>query len=141
MNTHTVSRCSSTAILALALTACAGPRPAAELAAAQNAVHKAEVAGAMEYAPEQIKSETIDERCDIYALGCVIFECLTGQLLFAGESINDLIVEHLHNVPSLDPLPQTAGSLREVIAMCVEKDPDKRFRNVAALRNALSRGV
>ena len=88
--------------------------------------------------PEQIKSQTIDERCDIYALGCVIFECLTGQHLFAGETINDLIGEHLHNIPSLDRLPESAGSLREIIATSVEKDPDKRFRNAAALKNALS---
>lgn len=88
--------------------------------------------------PEQIKGETIDERCDIYALGCVIFECLTGQLLFTGDSINDLIVEHLHKIPSLDRLPETAGALRDVISMCVEKNPDQRFRNVSALKAALS---
>lgn len=88
--------------------------------------------------PEQIKAEAVDERTDIYALGCIVFECLTGEQLFQGESFNDLFVQHLHQKPVLDRLPESASKFRDVIGMCLEKDPKKRFSNVSALRNALA---
>lgn len=88
--------------------------------------------------PEQIQGKTIDERCDIYALGCVIFECLSGQLLFTGDTVNELLAQHINQMPSLERLPDSASHFRDIIAMCVKKDPEHRFKNVAALKVALS---
>lgn len=98
------------------------------------------VSGSPSYmSPEQITAKTIDERCDIYAVGCVIFECLTGCRLFLGDTINELLNQHLHQKPSLTDLPKSASQFGDVIAKCLEKEPNRRFPNVAALKDAIGR--
>lgn len=92
-------------------------------------------------APEQIRGETIDERSDIYALGCLIYECLSGQCLITGKSIGEVIDKHLQQSPSLEGLPESASGVRDIIAMCIEKNPNQRFPNVAALKESLERCV
>ncbi|WP_145081302.1 serine/threonine protein kinase [Aureliella helgolandensis] len=96
------------------------------------------VSGSPSYmSPEQINAKTLDERSDIYALGCVIYECLSGQCLFIGDSINDLFAQHLHQEPSLEGLPESARAFRDIIFECIEKDPRSRFMNVATLKQML----
>ena len=87
--------------------------------------------------PEQIRAQTLDERSDIYALGCVIYECLSGQVLFGGDSINELFAQHLNQEPSLEGLPESARAFHDIIVECVEKDPQSRFLNVTALKHRL----
>lgn len=100
------------------------------------------VSGSPSYmSPEQINGQEIDERCDIYALGCVIFECLSGQRLVLGDSIGEVLDQQLHQKPSLDVLPESSQRFRDVIAQCLEKDARNRFPNVAALKQALGRCV
>lgn len=100
------------------------------------------ISGSPSYmSPEQIKGNSIDERCDIYALGCVIFECLVGHRLFVGDSINEVLNQHLRQTPSLEGLPESANAFHDVIATCLEKNPHERFPNVSALKNALGRCV
>ncbi|WP_218932043.1 serine/threonine protein kinase [Adhaeretor mobilis] len=109
------------------------------LAAMQSETDRLQtVSGSPSYmSPEQIKAETLDERCDIYALGCVIYECLTGQCLFSGDSVSELFAQHLHREPSLDGLPESALAFRGIIFECVEKDHRSRFLNVSALKHVL----
>jgi serine/threonine-protein kinase len=100
------------------------------------------VSGSPAYmSPEQFKSDTIDERCDIYALGCVAFECLSGERLFVGQSVNDVMAAHLHEPPQLSRLPDSAKHLKAVIEMCVAKNAELRFRDVASLKKALQEGL
>ncbi|MCC7337204.1 MAG: serine/threonine protein kinase [Pirellulaceae bacterium] len=100
------------------------------------------VSGSPSYmSPEQITAKSIDERCDIYAVGCVIFECLTGYRLFIGDTINELLNQHLHQKPSLADLPESASQFGDVIAKCLEKEPNRRFPNVAALKDAIGRCI
>jgi eukaryotic-like serine/threonine-protein kinase len=91
--------------------------------------------------PEQFNAEALDERSDIYALGCVIYECLSGQCLFDGDSINEVFDQHLHQEPSLESLPESARAFRDIITKCIEKAPGSRFLNVAALKQMLGRCV
>lgn len=100
------------------------------------------ISGSPSYmSPEQITAQSIDERSDIYAVGCVIFECLVGYRLFIGDTIGDLLKQHLHQTPVLTDLPETAIQFGDVIAKCLEKEPDRRFPNVAALKDALIRCI
>lgn len=97
-----------------------------------------QVTGTPSYiSPEQIQSDRVDGRCDIYAIGCVIYECLSGQRLFDDGSVESLLSRHLNDVPSLEHLPQSADRLRKIITRCIEKDPDLRFPHVAALKSEL----
>jgi serine/threonine-protein kinase len=92
-------------------------------------------------APEQIRSERVDQRTDIYALGALAFNLLTGVHLFRGspETIARMHLETPPRPPStlvpLSPLIDTA------ILRCLEKDPAARFQSVGAFLAALRQAV
>ena len=56
-------------------------------------------------APEQARGKPIDRRVDIWAFGCVLFECLTGTRAFRGETIADVIASVLEESPDRSALP------------------------------------
>jgi eukaryotic-like serine/threonine-protein kinase len=90
--------------------------------------------------PEQITaSPHIDLRCDIYSLGCVLFECLAGQPPFANR--NEAIVLQLHmNQPAADVRSfreDTPSELAAGIAKALAKKPGDRWKSAAAMREAL----
>jgi serine/threonine-protein kinase len=90
--------------------------------------------------PEQIRStDSVDARTDIWSLGMVLYELLTGQPGFVGDSIS-AVCETVKNDP-LPPLasrrPDLPAGLVTVIERCLEKDADKRFPNVGDLSLAL----
>ncbi|MEZ6059700.1 MAG: serine/threonine-protein kinase [Planctomycetaceae bacterium] len=89
-------------------------------------------------APEQIRGTAIDGRADIYAIGCLIFECLTGEPLFAAESVSDALNQHLCVEPALDRIPSEAAEFREIVAICLRKHRDERFHDVNVLRLAVA---
>ena len=99
------------------------------------------VFGTPEYmAPEQAKGEPVDPRADIYALGVILFELLTGQVPFSGKNRMNLMHKHAHDTPpELDavspvPLPE---DLCEVVMMCLSKDPADRPQSALELVDAL----
>jgi YVTN family beta-propeller protein len=97
--------------------------------------------GTIDYvAPEQIKGGTLDARTDVYALGCVLFETVTGDPPFADrhEQVAKLYA-HLQDVPppvSEAGPPGTPLALDAVVARALEKEPDKRFPSAGALADA-----
>ena len=78
--------------------------------------------------PEQVKGEKLDGRSDLFALGVVLYELLTGTRPFPGDSITTLVYQILHTEPR-DPLELKADlpvATREVMARLLAKQPDKR---------------
>ncbi len=93
--------------------------------------------GTPEYmAPEQWLDEALDVRTDIYALGGIFFELVSGRRAFDGETIDDLRDQHLSVLPSCEHLPD---SFSELIATCLKKAPESRFPDAGALLSALKR--
>ncbi|HEX7669709.1 MAG TPA: serine/threonine-protein kinase, partial [Polyangiaceae bacterium] len=92
--------------------------------------------------PEQIRgSEDIDCRTDIWSLGCVLYELLTGVAAFDAPSLTQLSATILEKdpVPMRDLSPEIPVELETVVLKCLEKDVTKRFQNVAELAIALYR--
>jgi len=88
--------------------------------------------------PEQMRSaRDVDARTDIWALGVVIYECLSGRRPFDAESFSALVVRVTAEPPT--PLPASiASGLADVVYRCLEKHPDNRFRTIADLAGALA---
>ena len=86
--------------------------------------------GTIDYiAPEQIRSENVDGRADVYSLGCVFYECLTGEPPFAREGETAVILAHLNEPPPRPRSlrPELPAAIDEVIARALAKDPRQRY--------------
>lgn len=90
--------------------------------------------------PEQVRvSGSVDVRSDIWSLGMVIYEILTGQTAFDGQSITEICAAILESPPKPLALQRTdlPSGLVDVISKCLEKDVNKRYQNIAELALAL----
>lgn len=76
--------------------------------------------------PEQCKGERAQSKSDIYSLGCVMYQCLTGAPPFSADSSLEMMQKHLHELPL--SLKSTSGDtkLSELIMSCLEKNPENR---------------
>jgi serine/threonine protein kinase len=91
-------------------------------------------------APEQVRvSPDIDPRADLWALGAILYELVTGQVAFGGQSVGEIFGAVLHERPR--PLhsfcPEAPAALEGVITRCLERDRAARFADVAELARAL----
>jgi serine/threonine protein kinase/Tol biopolymer transport system component len=85
--------------------------------------------------PEQARGKPVDRRTDIWSFGCVLYECLTGRQLFAGETASDIIAKILEREPDWEALPaRTPEKVRQLIRRCLEKDPKRRLRDIGEAR-------
>jgi serine/threonine-protein kinase len=88
-------------------------------------------------APETILGDReVDRRADVYALGCVAYYLLTGQLVFDADTSMKMLLQHLH----AEPLPPSQRSelpipreLDELVLACLQKDPDRRPQSAGEL--------
>ena len=98
-------------------------------------------------APERFTKGLADTRSDIYALACVLYECLTGSRPFPGESVEQQIAGHLTTPPPRPSISRQGISpqLDAVIAAGMAKDPDQRYGTTTELaraaRSALTRPI
>ena len=92
-------------------------------------------------APEMAMAEAVDGRADLYALGCVGYYLLTGQLVFEGDTSLQVIVKHLQKEP-VPPSKRTSAeippALERLILTCLAKKPHDRPSSAAELGRALS---
>ncbi len=96
--------------------------------------------GTVDYAsPEQIEGLTVDARADVYALGCVLFECLAGRAPFGRDSEVAVMHAHLSEAPpSLHELrPDLPRSLDRVIGVAMAKSADDRYDSCEELMSAV----
>ena len=90
-------------------------------------------------APEQVNGDAVDGRADVYALGLILYEMLTGTLPFSGDSEIATAMARLTKVP--DPVralrPEVPPMLDAVVNRSLAREPDQRFPSARALRDAL----
>ncbi len=97
-------------------------------------------------APEQIRGDPVDARSDVFALGCVLYELLTGRRAFHGATPVDTMADILHADPPAPAslVPEIPTGIDRVVMRCLEKEPAERFesaRDVAFALRAVDHGL
>jgi serine/threonine-protein kinase len=77
--------------------------------------------------PEQAKGKQVDKRTDIFAFGVVLYEMITGERLFRGETVSDTLAAVIKDEPDLTKVP---ARLRRLLEACLQKDLKKRLRDI-----------
>jgi len=91
-------------------------------------------------APEQARGKSIDKRVDIWAFGCVLYECLSARRAFDGESLSDVLAAVIEREADLTRLPAaTPARVRELLRRCLAKDARQRLQAIGEARVALER--
>jgi serine/threonine-protein kinase len=85
--------------------------------------------------PEQARGRSVDRRADIWAFGCVLYECLTGSRAFRGETVSDTLAHILKGEPDWSKLPaETPTRIKVLLRRCLEKNQRERLHDIADAR-------
>jgi serine/threonine protein kinase len=91
--------------------------------------------------PEQARGRNVDRRADIWAFGVILWEMVTGQQLFEGETVSDTMAAVLRAEPDWSLLPtEEAPQLCHLIERCLQRDPKQRLRDIGEARILLQSG-
>ena len=77
-------------------------------------------------APEQARGRNVDKRADIWAFGVILYEMLTGEQMFEGDTVTDVLASVVRQDPDLKRVPE---KVRPLLERCLAKDPKKRLRD------------
>ena len=78
--------------------------------------------------PEQLRGEKVDQRTDVWAFGCVLYECLTGQKAFKAKTLDECIRKTVAGKLDWNAIPEeTPRTLREILERCLVVDREDRF--------------
>jgi serine/threonine-protein kinase len=109
---------------------------------AEEATRPGVVMGSPAYiSPEQAEGKNVDHRTDIYSLGAIMYEMVTGKPLFRADSIAILIRKQITEAPKIPSKinPNVSKELEEIILKCLAKDPLERYQKVEELIEALTK--
>jgi Tol biopolymer transport system component len=87
-------------------------------------------------APEQAAGKVVDRRADIWSFGVVLYEMLTGKMLFTGETISHTLASVLKDHIDFDA-PSAPAPIRRLLARCLERNPKDRLRDIGEARIAI----
>jgi serine/threonine protein kinase len=91
--------------------------------------------------PEQCQGYSLDPRSDLYSVGCLMYETLTGTLPFKSDSFFNIALLHIHEKPpefeKIAPSKNIPGELEQLIRKCLEKEPEKRYQTAEELRQSI----
>jgi serine/threonine-protein kinase len=109
--------------------------PSANTGTDDSSVSGMVVGSAGYMSPEQARGMSIDERADIWAFGCVLFEALTGTRAFRGRTVAETLAIVLEHEPKWHLIPaHTPARLEELVRRCLRKDPRRRLHDIADVR-------
>jgi serine/threonine protein kinase len=85
--------------------------------------------------PEQAKGKNVDKRADIWAFGCILYECLTGKKAFEGETVTETLAAILRGEPDWNRLPSNIHPrIRLLLERCLKKESKNRYHDIADAR-------
>jgi eukaryotic-like serine/threonine-protein kinase len=111
---------------------------------ATHQTHVGDVLGTPQYmSPEQTKGEKVDGRSDLFSVGIILYQMLSGHAPFQGDSVVSLAMKIANEEPvPLDKLrPEIPQAVRRIVERCLAKRPDRRFQTGKELADALSRAL
>jgi serine/threonine protein kinase/Tfp pilus assembly protein PilF len=107
---------------------------------AEGVTQEGSIIGTPEYmSPEQVEGRTVDHRSDIYSLAVILYEMLTGQIPFSGETVLDIALKHKSQIPD-NPQhlnKKIPDALTDLILLSMVKNPEERFQSAEELLQSL----